>query len=314
MIKFSRFTTAASILALGLLTMPSLAQTAPAASGTGDMHITYAFTPNDVAAPVSEPMSYRLYVPASYNPKRAMPLVVLLHGAGGNENSILDEPGAPKIKSLADKHGFIVLLPRGYKGGYGNIYPVVVTKETAARSAAAKLPGAVREAPPAERPVVTKAVAVNDYAEQAASELTPSRPNQLSEQEVLAAIAEVRKAYTIDAKRLYVTGNSMGGVGTAYLAAKYPAMWAAIAPSGGPLAAWSYPFARLRTNKVPALFVHGEIDEHANPHWTEVNFNTAKAEGVDASLLIVKGANHHDGWVQAIPQIFDFFDKHTRLK
>ena len=43
----------------------------------------------------------------------------------------------------------------------------------------------------------------------------------------------------------------MGGVGTLYLAVRYPEVWAAVAPAGGPIAAWSYPFERLRDFHVP---------------------------------------------------------------
>ena len=41
---------------------------------------------------------------------------------------------------------------------------------------------------------------------------------------------ELKKDYKIDAKRLYLTGLSMGGFGTWSLAAAHPEKWAAIAP------------------------------------------------------------------------------------
>jgi predicted peptidase len=49
----------------------------------------------------------------------------------------------------------------------------------------------------------------------------------------LAILEEVQKAYKIDAKRLYLTGLSMGGTGTWSLAAAHPEKWAAIAPICG---------------------------------------------------------------------------------
>jgi predicted peptidase len=50
----------------------------------------------------------------------------------------------------------------------------------------------------------------------------------------LAMLDEVMKAYKIDAKRQYLTGLSMGGMGTWSIAAAHPDRWAAIVPICGP--------------------------------------------------------------------------------
>jgi predicted esterase len=66
-----------------------------------------------------EIMPYRLYVPTSYTPGRAWPLVVALHGLGATEDSMFGPLyGIPK---LAEQHGFIVVAPLGYRvdAGYG---------------------------------------------------------------------------------------------------------------------------------------------------------------------------------------------------
>ncbi len=49
----------------------------------------------------------------------------------------------------------------------------------------------------------------------------------------LAALAEVEKEYRTDPKRVYLTGLSMGGMGTWTIAAADPKRWAAIAPVCG---------------------------------------------------------------------------------
>lgn len=56
----------------------------------------------------------RLYAPASVvaDPARPAPLVIALHGAGGDENMFMEGYGVGEIRRLADKHGFIVLSPR----------------------------------------------------------------------------------------------------------------------------------------------------------------------------------------------------------
>jgi phospholipase/carboxylesterase len=62
-----------------------------------------------------------VYSPASYRPGDPFPLILSLHGAGGSARR-----GLPRLQSLADKHGFLILAPdsRGRTwdvvlGGYG---------------------------------------------------------------------------------------------------------------------------------------------------------------------------------------------------
>jgi predicted esterase len=67
-----------------------------------------------------EPM--RVYRPPSISSGRTMPLVIVLHGAGGDENMFMDAYGGGLIKRLADKFGFLVASPQtaafaGDKGG-----------------------------------------------------------------------------------------------------------------------------------------------------------------------------------------------------
>ncbi len=54
----------------------------------------------------------RVYRPASIPIGRAVPLIVALHGAGGDENMFMDAYGGGLIKKLADKHGVLVVSPQ----------------------------------------------------------------------------------------------------------------------------------------------------------------------------------------------------------
>jgi predicted esterase len=54
----------------------------------------------------------RVYRPASVPAGRALPLVIALHGAGGDENMFMDAYGGGLIKRLADTHGFLVASPQ----------------------------------------------------------------------------------------------------------------------------------------------------------------------------------------------------------
>lgn len=56
----------------------------------------------------------RLYVPEAPEAKGPFPVVVALHGAGGDENLFFDGYGAGRIKSLAAERGLVVAAPATY--------------------------------------------------------------------------------------------------------------------------------------------------------------------------------------------------------
>lgn len=65
---------------------------------------------------------YWLYVPASVEGQKNVPVVFSLHGRYGNDDpnnqkDILTKDGKPIFTSLADKEGFIVVYPQGRNGG-----------------------------------------------------------------------------------------------------------------------------------------------------------------------------------------------------
>jgi predicted esterase len=66
---------------------------------------------------ISVPM--RTYAPpraAGGRNQDPMPLVIALHGAGGDENMFMDAYGCGEIKRLADRHGFVVASPSAVRG------------------------------------------------------------------------------------------------------------------------------------------------------------------------------------------------------
>ncbi len=54
----------------------------------------------------------RIYVPAEVDRPGPMPLVIALHGAGGDENFFMEAGGDGIIKRLADERGFAVVSPQ----------------------------------------------------------------------------------------------------------------------------------------------------------------------------------------------------------
>ncbi len=86
----------------------------PFAGRTGDMERHYLL---DGA---NEIMPYRVYVPSKYDGRTAYPLIIALHGLGATQDSFFDSYGR-EFPKLAEKHGYIVAAPLGYRddGGYG---------------------------------------------------------------------------------------------------------------------------------------------------------------------------------------------------
>ena len=81
---------------------------------TGSMERHYVLEGAD------EVMPFRVYVPAAYRASAPTPLVIALHGLGGNEDSFFDGYSGVPVK-LAEGHGFLMAAPLGYRvdGFYG---------------------------------------------------------------------------------------------------------------------------------------------------------------------------------------------------
>ena len=58
------------------------------------------------------PLPLRVYAPPAAADDAPLPLVLALHGAGGDENLFFEGYGAGVLKRLAEQHGFVVVAPR----------------------------------------------------------------------------------------------------------------------------------------------------------------------------------------------------------
>src|SRR5262249_43664986 len=161
----------------------------------------------------NEFLPYALFVSSKVRKDKKNPLIVALHGLGGDQNTMVRE--TYRAVELAEQGGYILVAPMGYNsaGWYG--LPVGAPRGN--RGAAAPQRGA-----PAGRGTFGSDAggkAVTDAA----------RVREVSEKDVLNVLDMIKKDFNVDERRTYLMGHSMGGAGTLYLGVKYPSSWAAIA-------------------------------------------------------------------------------------
>ena len=79
----------------------------PLRAQRGDVRWAYASAADSTVQP------YRLFVPANYDAKKKWPLIVALHGMGGDENSFFNGYSKGVIKEEAEKRGYLIVCPKG---------------------------------------------------------------------------------------------------------------------------------------------------------------------------------------------------------
>jgi len=167
-----------------------------------------ARTFSDPRAP-RETMRYRFYKPLHFDPAKAYPLVLSLHGGGPRRRfDDLLEPFNPGFAygigrlvspDTQSKHPVFVVVPWSAGGGWdaGNI------------------------------------------------------------RLVMGILDSLRAEFKIDPKRIYVTGQSMGGSGTWAILAEHPNVFAAAIPICG----WGDPATAEKIKDTPIWVIHGNADK-----------------------------------------------------
>lgn len=120
---------------------------------------------------------------------------------------------------------------------------------------------------------------------------------------LLALLDEIEKKYKVDTDREYVTGLSMGGVGSWSLAANAPHRFAAIAPiCGNGETSWTERLAHL-----PVWAFHGAKDKGSPVEKTQAMYDAHKKAGGNSKLTIYPEAGH-DAWTETYnnPEFYEW--------
>jgi len=106
---------------------------------------------------------------------------------------------------------------------------------------------------------------------------------------VVALVDEAVKLYNVDARRVYVTGFSLGGRGTWSLAIDHPEVFAAIAPVAG---SYGHPERISKIRDVPVWVFHGDSDRLLPIDPVRDMVQNLKDSGGNVRFTIYEGAGH----------------------
>ena len=130
----------------------------------------------------------------------------------------------------------------------------------------------------------------------------------IGENDVLCVLEDVKQRYSIDLDRIYLTGHSMGGTGTTYLALRHPDVFAAAAPLAS---AYAKPLTVRNAMHTPFWFISGEndwwcyLDEGPKPLSAAM-----KDLGYQADLWLVPKDDHRSFMPAIYGPVFEWFLQH----
>lgn len=131
--------------------------------------------------------------------------------------------------------------------------------------------------------------------------------------ELIQLIDQISKAYTVDSRRVYLTGLSMGGYGTWDLARLNPERFAAIAPiCGGIHHLIDLDRAVTLLQSMPIWTFHGALDEIVPISETQRIVDALEAVGADVQFTVYPDLNH-DSWTRTYnnPDLYTWLFSHS---
>jgi predicted esterase len=317
------------ILVLGLATLVSAQEPEAKQFSSRIKKRTYDFKE------AGKEMEYALFVPSKYDKDKKTPLLVALHGLGGNPQQIIRSRG---LTDLAEQHGYIIVAPMGYNssGWYGARTPGgpgrpggLVTPPGTVLSPRVQENLRLTDEQKKKIEELQKGVDANSQkilTEELNKQLKDLKSNagrafgggqdnpknlpELSEKDVMNVLELVRKEFNIDAKRIYLMGHSMGGAGTWHLGTKYPDIWAGLAPIAP--AAFGQPTGLDKIKHVPVIIVQGDKDTLVRPEGTRRWVEKVKDLNITHEYLEIPGAGHGDVISKGMPKVFEFFEKQSK--
>ena len=125
---------------------------------------------------------------------------------------------------------------------------------------------------------------------------------------------EITSKYRIDTNRVYLTGVSLGGAGTWYLAERYPGKFAAVAPMSGFTSHIEYITQRVENLiHIPIWAFHGDKDLTVPVEETERMVRLLSGRNKDLKFTRIPDVGHWVHWlVYPEQELYDWFLQHDK--
>lgn len=261
----------------------------------------------------NEDLPYAVFVSSKVSKDKKNPLIVALHGLGGNPNTLL----RGNALQLAEEGGYILVGPMGYNSGgwYGTPYG------RGGRGRGANADGAnPAGAPPAGAPQRGAgggrgALGAGGGGGGGTAVTDTAKVSEMSEKDVMNILDMIRKEFNVDERRTYLMGHSMGGAGTIYLGVKYASNWAAIgamAPATAPAGLNPDSFSLEPAKNIPVIIVQGDDDTLVPVAGTRRWIDKMKELNMTHQYVETAGGTHGSVMTTGMPDIFAFFAKHSK--
>ena len=128
-------------------------------------------------------------------------------------------------------------------------------------------------------------------------------------QQLKDLVALLQNTPWVDASRLYLSGNSMGGYSAWQLAISVPDAFAAMIPVCGGGMYWD----AGRLKKIPVWAFHGALDTTVLPEESQKMVDAVNKRGGNAKLTIYPN-NTHDAWTDTYsnPEVYAWLLQHRK--
>ena len=224
-------------------------------------------------------LPYRIYYPKSFDAKNSHPVLLFLHGAGerGSDNEAQLVHGKDVITAGMEKHNAIAVLP---------------------------------QCPTEDYWVRLRDVPKLDTGQRDFDPDVNAKPSQALGA-VIKLVDDLRSKSYINNDQTYVSGLSMGGMGTFDLLWRMPNTFAAAMPICGAGA----PSKAADLAKVPMRIFHGDEDAVVAVSESQTMHDAIMKQGGNSDLIIYPGVNHNS-WDNAFaePDFLDWLFKHKLSK
>jgi predicted peptidase len=247
----------------------------------------------------NQPREYFVFLPKGYadQPATQWPLMMFLHGNGERGNG-LDEldyvlSHGPLYEAWIQKKDlpFVMIVPQLH------MFDMDKRVDYIAQRTPAQIPQrlAVDVAPRDTLfPTVGPMRAGEEVTDMSAIALTLPVGWDQAEQDLLAMLDHVGKAYAVDPQRVYLSGLSYGGFGTWYMASRHPDRFAAIAPVVG----WGHPdlMAPIAQAKLPVWAFAAGRDTAVDKKFFYAGLNRLEELSTAEVRFTIHEDMAHDAW------------------